>query len=26
VEEFTPEKIMLDAVMSDRYAIPGVTA
>jgi hypothetical protein len=24
-EEFTPEKIMLDAVMNDRYSIPGVT-
>jgi len=25
-EEFSPEKIMLDAVMVDRYAVPGVTA
>lgn len=25
-EEFSPEKIMLDAVMSDRYAVPGITA
>lgn len=25
-EDFTPEKIMLDAVMSDRYAVAGVTA
>ena len=24
-EEFTPEKIMLDAVMVDRYDVPGVT-
>lgn len=25
-EDFSPEKIMLDAVMVDRYAVPGVTA
>lgn len=25
-KDFTPKQIMLDAVMSDRYAVPGVTA